>query len=852
MSRRRSLSVPDLRASAHRRGRTRIGIVDDGILHRENTTTPSHEDTRARHDAFRLSGRTAATTADRGATAPKKRNRVLGGVCGAIALARPKVVLVEASSPDESSDESEPIIAMPCGPDEAVQPPVRFLDQPRRTRPNVSMSDDDVEQSSVRRVLREIEDSQNERAAWSDSAVRGVAHSLSARLAERDRKRSRQDAAQLRRREETKRRKAAALAVASDSEADTATPSFCRSRAGTPRTRPRAFTNPSRAGSRPNVPEDSPPVPTSCQPFSLSVIRHATTQLRQRRTSSHKHTLSGRNLAGSLRRFARRGSSAIRPSISMSSFASDQTRHVFGQPIRHLRRSASTNSLVEPDSASTSSGPILEIRSSGSTDGAGEAVTAPATVGHSGRKPSVVNQNAFITLPPHLHHLLRAPESPSFTPKRPAPRAPARSRSSSSPYALSSPEDPPFSDHSTLEAAKLSLALADELSARGSPSPARLQGAVNTDSSAPYSDLLLLERPVPSSESAASPQRFVSSSRRRADPVGDFDFRHPFAADSSRSTSQRLRSSQSERSQSSEAHGSSSSDLPVFHDLSNLFFRPPPDASRRGSKAEEALETDDSRATVSPRSWYGDRSRIGSSAAWSNGGKHSHPAGCDDGAVLLSPRRRSTRSASTASPPLCEARPAPTPLQQPWSATSFGRLYVGSGQSTGPTTASAFADFPSIVTHNRSLESFLRFQEDGESEKDDGDRASPTSFIDFGCEEPSEHATNAAKGALHQGGPIARSPSPQTSAQPKPLRPRYLSIDSALLISPLHAPSSPYFVSEASRESTLSGKLNDFPAPPSLSPSVSTGVNGGFEFGASLAYLSSHADLKAAETDAQI
>ncbi|TKA50610.1 hypothetical protein B0A53_06088 [Rhodotorula sp. CCFEE 5036] len=237
----------------------------------------------------------------------------------------------------------------------------------------------DIEDPSVRRVLRETEESQDERAAWSDSAVRGVADRLNARLAERDRKRDRQRAAALRRREEAKRRAATALASGSDDEADAMPHLLFRFRDVKSPFAPPVTPHPGRT-----VPEPSPPVPTSFQPFTW----HARSQSQPHRSSSQGHALSRKDVTGSLKRLARRGSSAVRSSASRSSLAStDQTRHVLGQPIRHLCRSASTDSFVHLDTTPDSSTSTLDIRAGGSTEHAGEAVTAPLTVGHSGRKP---------------------------------------------------------------------------------------------------------------------------------------------------------------------------------------------------------------------------------------------------------------------------------------------------------------------------------------------------------------------------------------------------------------------------------------------------------------------------------
>lgn len=520
----RSLSLPNLRA-LHRRTRPEVNKDGRGPTSREARLTSSSSSASQASPSRRASSRSSSH-----ATPSKGTTRIFGGVYGAITFARPRVVLVESTLAEESSDSSELIISLPTA---TRQPPVRFLDAQAKRVQNRSVSDDETERSSVRRVLRETEESQDERAAWSDSAVRGVAYRLNSRLAERDRKRNRHRAAALRRREEAKRRAATALASESDDEADAVPHSLFLSRDFRSPIAPTVSPHPGRPG-----PEPSPPVPTSFQPFTW----HARSQSQPHRASSQKHALSRKDVTGSLKRFARRGSSALRPSASRSSLASaDQTRHVLGQPIRHLCRSASTDSFVHLDTTPNSSSSTLDICASGSTERAGQAVSAPLTVGHSGRKPSVANQNAFIFLPPHLHHLLRAPEPSIDTALRRASWASSESELSSLARRVVSS---PISDTSSVEAARLALALADQLSLQYSPSRSQTP--------------------------AVSGQGFAQS----ADPNEDSDRRvsprHPYAMASPPRTGQGS-SNRSKYSASSEAQsGSLSSDLPVLHDLSNF------------------------------------------------------------------------------------------------------------------------------------------------------------------------------------------------------------------------------------------------------------------------------------------
>ncbi|KWU43080.1 hypothetical protein RHOSPDRAFT_35339 [Rhodotorula sp. JG-1b] len=627
------------------------------------------------------------------ATPSKGTTRIFGGVYGAITFARPRVVLVESTLAEESSDSSELIISLPTA---TRQPPVRFLDARAKRVQNRSVSGDETERSSVRRVLRETEESQDERAAWSDSAVRGVAYRLNSRLAERDRKRNRHRAAALRRREEAKRRAATALASESDDEADAVPHSLLRSRDFRSPIAPTVSPHPGRPG-----PEPSPPVPTSFQPFAW----HARSQSQPHRASSQKRALLRKDVTGSLKRLARHGSSALRPSASRRGLGSaDQTRHVLGQPTRHLCRSASTDSFVHLDTTPNSSSSTLDIRASGSTERAGQAVTAPLTVGHSGRKPSVANQNAFISLPPHLHHLLRAPEPSIDAPLRRASWGSSESGLSSLARRVVSS---PISDTSSVEAARLALALADQLSSQYSPS--RMQTP------------------------AVSGQGFAQS----ADPNEDSDRRvsprHPYAMASPSRTGQGS-SNRSKYSASSEAQsGSLSSDRPVLHDLSNFFFRTPSRARVFGGGDRRASL---SGAPFSTSSGFQLESGTELPMVPAVGGAHKLEQGSYITTPSVSPAWGSTRSATTASPSLWEARPAPTwQRQQPRSPMCSGRQHAGSDQPMGlRITATEWDD---CAPRSSAPGSFLRLSlhGDGASCQDDCNCTSPASFMELSDDE---------------------------------------------------------------------------------------------------------------------
>ena len=126
--------------------------------------------------------------------------------------------------------------------------------------------------------------------------------------------------------------------------------------------------------------------------------------------------------------------------------------------------------------------------------------------------------------------------------------------------------------------------------------------------------------------------------------------------------------------------------------------------------------------------------------------------------------------------------------------------------------------------------SFLRLSlhGDGASYQDDCNCTSPASFMELSDDEDPFGANLS---------PIPDSsslPPPQTGGERTAQRPHHLSINSTVFLNPFQPPSSPYFTSEASRESTLNAKLDDFPAPPSMAASPSSGPGECFdEFGQS-------------------
>ncbi|GAA6049138.1 hypothetical protein NBRC10513_003270 [Rhodotorula toruloides] len=627
------------------------------------------------------------------------RNIIPTGTVSALTFAHPRVVVVDAS-PSSSL----------VGPDV----PEDVLEIRRPTR--LERGEDD---SSVRRVLREIDQSRAERAAWSDSAVRRVGVRFHRRLAERDRSAARRDlvADQMRRerrrhRDDVAARKRREAATGSEAE-DT----------------DRTMRRPRRAG-----PTHSPPIPSSFEPFTGIGRKLSLGRSRERRASVGQGSASESGLAasivGSIRRHRSVSRSKRRPStVDTASTAQGDgapaSRTVRGQPIRHLHQNASQDSLlIAAAPATPPSKPTADTRI---TLQYGEAVSGPAESAQDTtprRKPSLVTQNAFLSLPPHLHHLLRSPERSRFTPSRPVPPLPrALQPSPSLPNILDSFEEKRGSADSTLEAAKLSLALEEHLQ-KGVGTPRR---------ASPVQRSLF---PQPSVVVSRSESDLATIASSRSAQASTPYFRHPFA---SRENEQSLRRQESQLSQVSNT--SSPIDLGGDQNWNKLFYSPP-----KPSKRLTCRLSSDSLATSSLKA----RLRLASvDAAPVN--LNESPVKPADGSAcnpFLDNRRSPVDLLTTAGLPRSESfethtslsyataeedggdfagpsppsRPRATPCQTSWAATSFGRAYLGSDTSLATSVAAGrVATSPS--------DSFLRLAED--SGLDDTLRQTPTSFMDF-------------------------------------------------------------------------------------------------------------------------
>ncbi|GAA5943294.1 uncharacterized protein JCM15063_000757 [Sporobolomyces koalae] len=258
-------------------------------------------------------------------------------------------------------------------------------DQDRQT----TIEGHDQDQSSVLRVLWENEEFERERQGWSDSAVKTLAQnhrlgniglgfsldkkmSLRARNRREERKRVRKEI------EASKRRSALDSGTEGETTATTA---------AVPR-RPRAM---------PQLHEYSPPLPHSFEPFT-------------------SHLLHGKKLSLSLTR-------------SRDEVDASLPRTVRGKPIRHLRTSPSVDSIFPRGSSSYVPLSLQDSARTASTQ-YGQALsiddpdtTLLITTEHH-RRPSLPNQNAFLSLPPHLHHLLRSPQAEPYEPSRAPPPVP--------------------------------------------------------------------------------------------------------------------------------------------------------------------------------------------------------------------------------------------------------------------------------------------------------------------------------------------------------------------------------------------------------------------------------------------
>ncbi|GAA5897026.1 hypothetical protein JCM8208_006148 [Rhodotorula glutinis] len=776
-----------------------------------------------------------------------RRNVVPVSKCEALIGTRPRLVVVDAPSSFGPGDGGAEELRRPRTVDKRWARQGALTDADVDLLPNDEYVGDD---SSVRRVLRDGALLRAERAAWSDSAMRGVGFGLSLKLAEQQRKAGRRSLAveqrkverrRLRREVAQRRRREAAEA---ESEAERGDGRYER--------RVRV------------APDYSPPMPSSFEPFAQLGRRLSIPRMRERRLSTDAAGANdgvGLGFVNALKRVRSRSHVRSASATSTAEVAAaaaaavapsrpSTPRTVRGQAIRHLHRASSVDSLYARTHSHAASPPQLPQMTASTTFRSlaaavqqvttqyGEALTSPfdqpfQPVGEM-RRPSVMTQNAFLSLPPHLHHLLRSPERQSYTPARPAPSAPS-APATSAPTRVSTPD-------STASAARLSLALEEHLR-EASGSPAKALEDMPVESTAP-----LMWRSRDGSSQGSPTSRLASSrsapalaeaaglSRSATDKQLVARESHPYAQGSGSSFAIRRQPSQLSRQSSS----GSVVDLTSDGNWNDLFFLQPrrPDVARHQPSASvEEVESapsccDTSRnfrfaaapTHNSPSSRHGDTSFAAADSlppATRSSTSHTAYLTAEEGlsSAASSPDRHRLGLPDGADSSLL-LRPHPTPVQSTWASTSFAREYLGTASSSSLRLSGGSGS-------GGSSRSFLRVEGSG-SERDEPQRreASPSSFMDF-SPPPSPRSARVPSGLTlpySALSPFAPSfPSSLDAAQARTptasSRNHHLSIDSRYFISPGRTSSSPLVASDGSRCSTLEETMDDFPAPPLVSPS---------------------------------
>ncbi|KPV75521.1 uncharacterized protein RHOBADRAFT_53492 [Rhodotorula graminis WP1] len=777
-----------------------------------------------------------------------RRNIVPVSKCEALIGARPRLVVVDAPSsfgPFDGGDGER----RPGAVDHRRARQGALTDADVDLLANDGLDGDD---SSVRRVLRDGALLRAERAAGSDSAMRGVGFGLSLKLAEQQRKAGRRSLAveqrkaerrRMRREVAQRRRREAAEA---ESEAERGDGWYER--------RVRV------------APDYSPPMPSSFEPFAQLGRKLSIQRMRERRLSTGGGGASdglGLGFVNALKRVRSRSHVRSASATSTADVVAVATaapsrpstpRTVRGQAIRHLHRASSVDSLYARTHAHAASPPQLpqlpQMAKSTMfhslaatveqvTTQYGEALTSPLDQpfqpADAMRRPSVMTQNAFLSLPPHLHHLLRSPEHQSYTPARPAPSAPS-APATSAPTRVSTPD-------STASAARLSLALEEHLR-EASGSPVKALEDMPVESTAPLSwrsrdgssqgsptSRLASSRSAPALAEAAGLSR--SPTDKQLSAMG---MDHPYAQRSTGRSAARRQPSQL----SLQSSTGSVVDLTSDGNWTELFFLQPrqPDIAR--AQPSVSIETVESASS-------GDTSRnFRFATAPTQNSPSSRYAGTSFAAVdSIPPATRPSTShtayltaeeglSSAASsperhrlgPPVAAGsglllRPHPTPVQSTWASTSFAREYIGTASSGSLRLSGGSGS-------GGSSRSFLRV-EGSDSERDEREHlprreASPSSFMDV-SPPPSPRSAKLPSGltlpysALSPFAPcFPPSPSLDVDVARTPTG-THLSIDSRHFISPGRTSNSPLMASDGSRFSTLEETMDDFPAPPLLDPS---------------------------------
>lgn len=331
-----------------------------------------------------------------------------------------------------------------------------------------------ADQGSVRRVLRENKESQEERLGWSEEGRRS-----------RRRSQRRKETSEGRRREESSTDGlgiswGAGGATGSDIDRKIAERRAQREREEREkiggwnggegkgaRQRLRSTPTTPTTASRQARPAggDSPPIALSFEPFTALVDRVRNLSISRHR--DRQPSFGGNDVGGG--RIGRKDSLSQARQVERKRSASDAQAlqspltSIRNLPIRHLRSSPSVDSLyLRPN--------VLSRRMT-SEEGSvhvGQAISSAFPTSNS-PVPSLPSQNAFLSLPPHLHHLLMPPrDTPhheSFIPSRVAPPIP-----SDLPFSYT----PPSRRHSRTSSessAALVIALDEKLREEASPTP---------------------------------------------------------------------------------------------------------------------------------------------------------------------------------------------------------------------------------------------------------------------------------------------------------------------------------------------------------------------------------------------
>ncbi|GAA5960058.1 hypothetical protein JCM3765_006150 [Sporobolomyces pararoseus] len=735
--------------------------------------------------------------------------------------------------------------------------PLEILDSLER-RKTIEGDQESIDHSSVLRVLRENEESRKEREAWSDSATKTLGLGLGLKLAEFERKRNtrgvgniafggaagtkvKQERKKARKQVEKEKRRAAESGT--DGEGGP----------NSPRRRRQAA-------------DSSPPMPHSFEPFV-----HITRKLSLSRSKSRDLAVKD-STAGS--------AGTTGPHKNQQNLEAASTpRTVRGKPIRHLRTSPSVDSIF------SRSGPPLppHVYQNDLDTQYGQAVSfddnLPLSEEH--RRPSLTTQNAFLSLPPHLHHLLRSPERETYEPSRAPPPVPP------SQYSLSQDSNR-LSTSSVASAARLSLALESHLS--------KLPSQSSTPSIARSTNVRTPEITESRLNRSTSTPALLCDFSPRASPEAVLIPTHetpgvrPPVQTHSLSPLPEVESPDSQRSAQTLSDASSGLDVDNRNEWKELFFSPPrrpggSTLSRADPTVSIQVASDDETSTEGTDDTFSihrlERTRKSLEALFAS------PSATEDlentqETLLLSTTTappsfaRSTSHLSSAqesfvtaqestsddgarTPRVDTARPLPTPSQTPWSSTSFAREYLdelgGSNRISDPSSL-----ISKRASSRASRTSYIDFEADGDEDQTSQSleavepSKSPLSFLDDFSPPPSAPLSPAIDSFPTSLAPPAPSFAVKDSVQPDslptsptlsstfteddsprfsrlpPNRDSYLSVDSQNLhISPTAAK----FVNGGgsstprthSYNSSKSNFLHSFPVPP-VEEAEETGSNG--------------------------